>query len=200
MSRDLAPTIDIRRVVTPAEREVYRFRYAVVVDELKLAIEAADHRRRMVIDTEDDSGNSLAAFCEGDVVGALRVNFLRDGDVSPHRLIFGFDGMSSTEREVTSVSARFFVAARLRGSPVAIRITQAWYRFCRAQAIEWDCILVQSHLVRFYQRLGWLQASAPVRHQEIGEVVPLRLHLTDEMHLRSIRSPFVTCLDPLVRV
>ena len=55
MVRDLTSAADIRRGVTEPDRQtVYRFRYAVIVNELKLAIEAADHRRRMVIYGEDD--------------------------------------------------------------------------------------------------------------------------------------------------
>jgi predicted GNAT family N-acyltransferase len=191
-------TIHIRPAVTAADKHaVYAFRYAVIVDEMHIPIAAADHHRRLVIDPEDDTGHSLAAFRGDTVVGALRVNFLRDGGVEPHRTIFGFDRVPAARRAVSSVSTRFFVAASLRGTGVAIRITQAWFRFCRARGIEWDYILVKAHLVGFYRRHGWKQLSEPVQHVEVGEVVPLVLHLTDEAHLRALESPFVECLADL---
>jgi GNAT superfamily N-acetyltransferase len=196
MRPNWTPTTDIRRVVTEADRQaVYAFRYAVIVDELRLSIAAADHERRMVIDAEDDHGHSLAAFRDGVIVGALRVNFLRDGDVEPHRTIFGLDRLPPAQRAVTSASSRFLVTAALRGTSLAVRITQAWYRFCRTTGIEWDYILVKGHLAGLYLRLGWVPVSESVHHPEVGVVVPLRLHLTDEPHLRAIRSPFVACLE-----
>jgi len=195
MLRNSPSTIDIRPAVSDDDRRaVYALRYAVIVDELHVPIGAADHQNRLVIDREDETGHCLAAFRGQTVVGALRVNFLRDGDVEPHRAIFGFDRLSRAERATASASTRFFVTAAARGSHVGIRITQAWYRFCRTHGIERDYILVKDQLADFYRRLGWIVMSDRVHHPEVGTVVPMLLHLCDEEHLRAIRSPFVACL------
>jgi hypothetical protein len=143
MVREQTTATEIRQVVTESEQQaVYRFRYAVIVNELGLAIGTADHERRMVIDAEDKTGHNLAAFRDGLIVGALRVNFLRDGHSEPHRTVFCFDRLSAPERDATSVSSRFLVMAHFRGKPIVVRITQAWYRFCRSNGIEWDYIPV----------------------------------------------------------
>lgn len=188
-------TLEIRRATTEADRQaVYAFRYSVIVTELQVMVPTANRERRTVADPEDQTGHLFAAFEDGAVVGTGRVNFLRDGLVEPHATLLGFTKLSRAERDVVSVSSRYLVAADRRGSTVAGRIMHVWYPFCRAAGVEWDYILVKPELGGMYRRLGWLPYGAPVRHPEVGEVVPMRLHLNDEDHLRSISSPLVRCL------
>ena len=188
-----ANEIIIRRAVTSAERlAVFAFRYSVIVDELGVMIPTANHERRTVEDPEDSCGHLFAAFREGEVVGTARANFLREGSVKPHSELLDLD--DAPTRGVTSVSSRFLVTARLRGSLVAVRIIQAWYRFIRSAGIEFDYILAKNDLLDLYTRIGYRPCGEPVHHPEIGDVLPLRLGVLDEAHFRAVRSPLVHCL------
>ncbi len=182
----------VKRVVATGERlAVFQFRYTVIVEELGVQIPAANHEHCSIEDDEDSFAHIFAAYDGGEVVGTCRVNFLRDGSVDPHSRLMNL-GASST-RDVMSVSSRFLVAARYRGTFVAVMLIQAWYRFLRASGIESDYILVKSDLADFYARIGYRPFGDSLSHPEVGEVLPLWLSVLDETHLRAIRSPFVRC-------
>lgn len=159
-----------------------------------MMVPAACREQWTVVDPEDQSGHVFAAFENGAVVGTVRVNFLRDGLVEPHATLLGFTRLPRAERDIISVSSRYLVAADRRGSMVAIRTMYMCYLFCRAAGVEWNYILVKPELGDMYLRLGWLPYGALVRHPEVGEVLPMRLHLSDEDYLRSISSPLARCL------
>jgi GNAT superfamily N-acetyltransferase len=186
-------------VVTEADRQaVYGFRYAVIVEELSVNIASADHQRRVIIDPEDRTGQLFATFLDGEIIATLRVNFLRDSVVEPHESVLRLDKLLEREREVSSVSTRFLVAAPFRGTVVAVRTLAAWYRYCRACGIQRDYILVKPKLTDMYTRIGFRRLGDMTYHPEVGGVQPLALDCADEEHLRSIRSPFVRCFPSRV--
>lgn len=185
--------VDIKLAVSPPERlAIYRFRYAVIVEEMGVQVPSADHSKKLIQDTEDDSGHLFAASIDGRIVGTARINFIRDGTVSPHSELLQLSRMTSIGN--LSVCTRFLIAKDHRGTLLAIRVMQAIYRFMRQSELEFDFILVKHDLVELYTRIGYLPYGTPLTHPEIGEVVPLRLSISDEHHLRAIRSPLVPCL------
>ena len=74
-------TVTIRRVVTPDELdEVYRFRYAVYVEEMSRVESYACHNSKRLMDSLDHPEACVfAAWSDGKIVGTVRVNLAKGG-------------------------------------------------------------------------------------------------------------------------
>lgn len=188
-------TADIRLAQDVDDHEAaYAFRYQVIFEEMKLDLPSVDHARRVLVDPEDKTGHLLVAYRDGAVVGTVRMNLLRDGPVEPHMKLLD-RALRLDDRWACSVTTRLLVSAALRRSPLAVRLTQACYRYCRRAGVEWDYILVHASLVRMYTRLGYKPLGDAVVHPEIGPVYPMRLEINNEQHLRAIGSVFRCCWE-----
>lgn len=186
--------MEIKFALSPAERlAVFQFRYAVIVQEMGVAIPAANHLDKTVRDPEDETGHLFCAFVGGKLVGSARMNVLSVGQVSPHCELLRLSELPC--HDGMSVCSRFLVATEYRGSLLAIRVMRAMFRFMRESQIVYDFILVKNDLVQLYERIGYQRYGDAVTHPEIGDAIPLRLGIFDDEYLRSIRSPLLPCLE-----
>src|SRR4051812_29884138 len=57
--------------------DIYKFRYRIYVDEMRLSQFYADHVKKTISDPLDPGADNFAAFQGDEVVGVLRLNFPR---------------------------------------------------------------------------------------------------------------------------
>jgi N-acyl-L-homoserine lactone synthetase len=175
--------------------EIFRFRYSIYVEEMKRPQRYADHHARQIEDPLDTFGHLLMATVNGVLVGTLRTNFLRDGNIGEYATLYGIAGQSPAERSVTSVTARLMIVPEYRSGTLAVRLARAVYEFGLASNIESDYLDCNPPLEPFFRRLGHLPVRTP-RHPEYGDVTVIHLRLRDESHLRTIGSPLLRTRPP----
>jgi 7-keto-8-aminopelargonate synthetase-like enzyme len=186
----------VRSVVTSEEQDlVYRFRYAVYVEEKRRNIASADHERRLINDSLDTSARIIAAFdSSGKVVGSLRVNLLRESNVGPFRERYQLGQLSSGEAASASVSTRYVISRDHRNGALAIRMVRHACQVLIAEGITHDYAACRTDRLPFFAGLGY-----KARYQWIDEdgieLVAICLDVTDLEHLRAINSPLLPVIE-----
>lgn len=193
----LAPVkIAIRSAVTTEERVmVYRFRYAIYIEEKRRHIENTDHVRRLITDSLDATGRIIVAFDpSGNVVGSLRVNLLRESGGGSFRERYQLGQLNSAEAASASISTRFVIAREHRGSDLTVRILRHACKILLTEGITRDYAACRSDGLPFFTGLGY-----KVRYQWIDpdgvEFVAIYLDVTDLEHLRTINSPLLPVIE-----
>ena len=184
--------LDIRLASTAADlRAVYRFRYAVYVEEMNRPQKHADHESKLIIDSLDvPSAYVLAAWDAGELVGTVRNNFLRSCDIGEYARQYALTGFSPEFLAAASITTRLMVHPRYRCTTLATRLSCAAYRGGLERGITTDFIDCNRHLVGYFAGLGYRRHRDNLVHPEYGVVTVMRLDLTDHSHLEAIRSPF----------
>lgn len=187
---------DTIRVVEDVEglEKIYRFRYQVYVEEMQRLQKDADHARRRIRDVLDDSAIHIAAFDGDEVVGVLRANESRHTRLGFYESFFQLERLGNDHPQHTSIVTRLMIAPHLRRSTLAVRLCIEAYTLGLEEGIKWCFIDCNDHLVDFFRGLGFRPYIGKVRHEEYGEVTPMRLRLNDLAHLDAVRSPFAACL------
>jgi hypothetical protein len=192
----------IRKAVTRVDREkVYRFRYDVYMREMGRTQVYADHEHERIEEPLDEHGIILAAFVGEEVVGTVRLNRARDGDLGWYPALYGMAEVAGElHPEHTSISTKLMVAREHRRTALAGRLALSLYQVALEAGVLVDFINCNAALVGYFVRLGYRRYRETVEHPEYGEVVPMVLSLRDEAHLRSVGSPFLRVLradDPV---
>lgn len=183
--------VAIRLVRTEAEKEaIYRFRYDIYVKEMQRPQQYADHTCAMIREPLDETAHLFGAFLGKRIVGTLRLNFARETELGYYQELYEMNWAGEFHPAHTSISTKFMVAREYRGSQLGLKIAVAAYRFLRSHKIEFNFIDCNSHLLSLFRLLGYRQHRPNICHPEYGEVTPLVLALSDEAHLKAIRSPF----------
>jgi acyl-CoA synthetase (AMP-forming)/AMP-acid ligase II len=188
--------VTIRSVVTTEEREmVWRFRYTVFVEEKCRNIANADRERRRITDPLDATGRIIAAFDPtGKVVGSLRVNLLRESDISSFRQRYRLGQISSAEATSVSISTRYAIAREHRGGALAVRLLRHACQDLIAEGITRDYAACRSDGLPFFASLGY-----KVRYQWTDpdgvDLVAIYFDFTDLEHLRAINSPLLPVIE-----
>lgn len=138
---------------------------------------------------------SSASRGEGGVVGALRINFLRQGTIPYYPSFYRIAEQEGTTVENTSIVTRMMIAKEMRGSTLAVRLCVAVYEHAIEHGIRYNFIDCNDHLVEFFASFGFKEYMGTAVHKEYGSVHPLKLDLHDEETFRRLRSPF---LQPLL--
>ena len=172
---------------------IFRLRYRVDVDEMACPQQDADHQRRRIEDPLDRHGLILGAWHGGDLIGSVRSNLLRDGDIGPYRNLYGLDRLTYQEFRQTSITTRLLVLPRMRHTHVAVDLATALYALGLDRGILFDYIDCTAHLVPLFTQLGY-RCHGHAVHPEYGEVTVMRLNLIDSAHLQSVNSPFLAPL------
>jgi predicted GNAT family N-acyltransferase len=188
-------SLEIRFAETAADREaVYRLRYEIYVEELRVFGESSDHDERRLAEEVDDVSRLLLATDDGVPVGTLRVT-LGAETAFPEEVVekYSLDRfLGPVPRESIAVTARFMVHPRRRESAVAFALLEAGARFALEfapiEATFCDC---SPHLVGFYQRLGFRTYRQTYDDPVVAVVVPLVLAVRDVDHLQRVGSPLL---------
>jgi predicted GNAT family N-acyltransferase len=133
----------------------------------------------------------LAAFREGRLAGALRINFSHRGSLHGYDHLYGISG-ADLERRVMLVT-KLVTKAEHRGSGYTspgVELACEAYRYSlRAQARGGVVIDCNPPLTRFFEWLGF-DAIRAIDHPEYGEVMVMKLDPWDRRRLLESGSPF----------
>jgi predicted GNAT family N-acyltransferase len=175
---------------------LYRFRYRIYVEEMNRKQKYADHAGKRITDPLDDFATNLSAWnADNEIIGAVRINFARDGDLLGYEKFYIMDSVGDAHPRSTCITTRLMIAPEYRGSLLAIRLAVAAYERALNNGITQDFIDCNDHLVQFFIRLGYKRYLPKQVHEEYGEVTCMRLDGHDRVHLERVRSPFVESLN-----
>lgn len=184
---------EIKLAVSPEERAaVYRFRYAVYIDEMGKDFPFADHDRRLLKDELDESAQIYCVSSEGEIAATLRLNLLADCPV-PALLREGYalDRFSTLAPNQISLTSRLMVAPKFRQSLILGRFLNHVYGVARDAGVRADFCYCAPWLVLLYEYLGYRQYKENFEDPSVGYRIPLVLITEDLRHLLKIGSPFV---------
>lgn len=175
-------------------RAVYRFRYAVYVEEMGRYQGLADHANRWLVEPEDAVSRIFYATQGDEVVGTARLTWGGDGPLPPRQIQqYGLAPFLAevSEKEI-AVGERGMVAPRLRGSDLLLKLLGESFRFVndrRILLIFGDC---EPHLLNLYLGLGHRTYSRTnVNSTEAGYLIPILTVVEDVAYLRQVGSPLV---------
>jgi GNAT superfamily N-acetyltransferase len=190
-----------RTIVRPACSEdeleqLFRFRYRIYVDEMQRKQKHADHVHRRIRDGLDEFATNLIAWdATGAVVGTVRTNFARDGDLDGYELFYEMASAGSCHPCSTSICTRLMIAPAYRRSLLAVRLAVAVYDVGLKNGITHNFIDCNEHLVPFFEGLGFVRHIEPQEHEDYGRVHCMRLTLHDRERLTLLASAFLPALD-----
>ena len=191
-------SIIIRNAEIEEDRQrVFRFRYAVYVEEMGRSQEYADHGLKTVEEPLDETGRILLAEDEhGQVVGTVRLNYGSDTDFGYYTGLYGMECVGSIFPQRVSITTKLMVTPELRGGTLGCRLAIATYRDALRDGVLFDFIDCNPHLEQVFTRLGYRRYMGRILHPEYGDVLPMILPLTDLDHLEAVGSPFAKiCRD-----
>ena len=173
---------------------VYRFRYAVYVEEMGRYRGVADHDRRRFYEPEDETARIFYAAIDGEVVATSRFNWGGDAPFTA-RLIDHYrlePFLAEIPAEQIAVGERGMVRPDLRGSRVFWELgekSQAFIGEKRVQLIFGAC---EPHLLSRYVSQGSRTfASKNINSADSGYLIPIVNVVEDIEYLKRIGSPSV---------
>ncbi len=189
------PLTTVSLAVSEAERqEVYRFRYAVYVEEMGKSPPDANHERRELTDRFDASA-SLYVLRDGDgaLVGTLRFNRLAALASAREALrpIALEPLLEQAPLEALSYTSRLMLRADWRGGGSLGLLFNRCFADALEQGIRLDLCHAHPGLIELYEQLGYRRFCAGIAWPGVGYQVPMLLALRDRDHLRRSRSPLM---------
>jgi len=179
---------------SPEDRQrVYRFRYAIYVDEMgKRDLSYADHDDKTLIDDLDESATLFYVERGGELVATLRRN--RFGDGGPPqacRDVYDLEAFAEFSPPALSLSSRLMIAREMRGSPTLPKLLVTAYEHAITEGVLFDFCSCSPGLVDLYEHLGYRRYKDNVIDPDAGYRVPMVLVVHDEDHLSDVRSPLL---------
>lgn len=182
----------IRRAETAADLEqLYRFRYAVYVEEMHRPQRYADHGRKRIEEPLDATAANFIALKDDEVIGCLRWNGGQDTDFGEYVELYDMRRAGPYFPERCGITTKLMVAAAYRRSALPVLLCRAGYSHARQQGLLADFMDCNPHLEAQFAAFGYRPYRSRVQHPEYGHVLPMVLVCTDLDHLRRVRSPLV---------
>lgn len=181
---------EVRLVTSAAEREqLYRFRYAVYVDEVRFT-RHADHEKRLLRDDLDDVAYSFAIFEDGRVVGSLRTLYLEDvSDVQPFLAKFNLGpAVAAFGKAAVCTTSRFMVDPSLRNGSVVFKLIREAYSHAWPRGVRFNYGDCSPHLIPFYEHMGYRRYTAGFNDSAFGYKIPILMLVRDHEHFAQVRS------------
>lgn len=169
---------------------IFRFRYAIYVEEMGKPMPGADHAGRILKDELDDRSTHLMALVGDELVGSIRITWGADG--LPERYVdwYGLDKFSVFPPSDFSFTGRLMVLENLRSSAVSLALAREAYRRGRERGVAFDFIHTTPRLIPFFEKLGHRRYAPEFLDPDLGPRTPMVLVLTDLDHLSGCQSPF----------
>lgn len=181
--------------VSEAERqEVYRFRYAVYVEEMGKSPPDANHERRVLMDRFDATASLyLLRDGEGALVGTLRINHLAALESAQEALrpIPLEPLLEQAPLKNLSYTSRLMLRADWRGGSSLALLCNRIFADSLEEGIRFDLCHAHPGLIELYEQLGYRRFCAGITLPGVGYQVPMLLALRDGAHLRRCRSPLM---------
>jgi predicted GNAT family N-acyltransferase len=186
----------IKPALEPVELDrLYRFRYAIYVEEMHRPQLYADHEKHIIADPLDSTALNLVGFCGDEIVGCMRCNLSRNGGLDFYQKLLRMDKVPTDDFPGrTALCTRLMVRSDFRNSSLSARLFLEHYKRALSNGIRWAFMDCNDHLVSLFARLGFVQTHTAI-HPEYGQVNAMRLDLFDIEHLRSCQSLFVPALE-----
>ncbi len=174
---------------------LYRFRYAIYVEEMHRPQLYANHENHTIVDPLDSMALNLVGLCGDEIVGCMRTNLSRDGGLDFYHTLLRMDQVPQGDfPDRTSLCTRLMVRSDFRNSSLLARLFLAHYKSALSNGIRWAFMDCNDHLLNLFSRLGFVQTHTSI-HPEYGLINAMRLDLLDLEHLRNCQSLFVPKLD-----
>lgn len=200
LSEVAARTTQVRWATTREEREaIYRFRYRVFHEELRVLPEYTDHARKWFWDQTDEDPTMHHMYCGDldDIQGVARVHLWPAGEIPPEQGDEFCPGLfPGIERLHSAEIGRFMIHRGARGSWVALAMTREMFLFLgERHKIDLVFSSCRPGLVPLYVRLGSRPYGGKIYATPSGLVVPLVSAMSDEAYYRQVGAPTA----PLIR-
>lgn len=169
-------TVEVFRAQSERDREeLFRFRYAVYVEEMGRYHGIADHQGRRLVEPEDAHSVLYGARQEGEVVGTARLTFGADGfsprQVDQYRLR---PFIAEVPRELLAIGERLMVEPSRRGSTVTSKLRDLMLEDQEAARVRLVFGNCEPHLLSLHLSAGARPyAEHNVNSEEAGYLVPL---------------------------
>ena len=195
----MPPQPDIRKAETDdALLAIYRFRYAIYVEEMNRVQKHANASERTIIDPLDAASDNIAAWVDDQVVACVRLTWPRKTKGSymeDYEALYQMHRFGELHPGRTSIVTRLMIAPAHRRTNLAFRL----FSFCYTIGLDTGTALnvmdCNAHLVEFFRKVGYRPYMGSARHDEYGEVTPMYLDLRDVSYLRKLGSPYVKAYE-----
>ena len=198
-------TFELFRAESEADREeLFRFRYAVYVEEMGRYRGSASHAAHQLVDPEDAHSVLYGARQDGVVVGAARTTFGSDGfsarQVQQYRLS---PFLPEVPVKLMAVGERLMVASHLRGSTVTSQLRELTWQDLEARGVRLLFGNCEPHLLSLYLSTGArTYAERNFSSAEAGHLIPLLFIVGDTGSLAAaigyMDANGALCLPPSV--
>lgn len=181
----------VRTANTDEQKDrIFRFRYQIEVTELKKTPEGVDHQRQMVRDDLDETGVHYYVESDGNIIASARRNSLGNSSISETLAeAFQLESFVHWSGAQLGMVSRLLIAPAARGSLLYHSILRQAFEDARGYGTLFGFEYCRSHLVRFYQQMGWRQLGSPfLLNDEL--YIPMVLAMTDIEYLESVQSLF----------
>jgi CRP-like cAMP-binding protein len=184
--------IEVAAARTPEQdREVYRFRYAVYVDELGLDPPGTDHATRQVKDPLDEAATNYMLRRDGTVVGSLRVLRLAELE-DPSALIAKLDlapALEAFSANEIGTTSRFMLHPSLRHGKAILALMRAAFEDAAASGARLNFGDCSPHMLPFYEHLGYRRCGAAFNDPHFGYKLPILMLVGDLDYFTQVRAP-----------
>ncbi|TGN13152.1 GNAT family N-acetyltransferase [Leptospira ilyithenensis] len=183
--------IRVRLAQNSEDREkIFQLRYDIYVQEMNRKQSFADHEKARIHEPYDDTGHLFLAEDDDQVIGTVRINFRKDGELECENL-YDMGHFQPFYPNQVSMSTKLMVRREYRSSAAASMLCMKIYEHARENGILIDFIDTNPHLVRLYSQVGYRLYKKNIDHPDYGNVIPMVFLLDDHEYLRQIHSPFL---------
>lgn len=183
----------IREAITEQERQrIFRFRYAIYVEEMGKPMPGADHEQRLLQDELDARSTQLYVERTDEIAGAVRITWGRDGLPPAYVGWYGLDRFRVFPPAAISFTGRMMVAGKHRNGPLAASLAREAYRRGLEHGVAFDFIHTTPPLIPLFERLGHRRYHGDFIDPDLGPRTPMVLVLEDLEHLEKTKSPFIS--------
>ena len=171
--------------------ELFKFRYAVYVEELQRKQSYACHDTKTIEDPLDRTAHHGIVTKDGEIVACVRLNMVREGGVQPYFDFYELYRLSPSEQKTASICTRNMVAAPYRNTGISIRMLKMIYSHGIENGATTCFMDVNAPLINLFQKFGY-RSLFEKTHPDYGLVTVMRLDALDLDYFESIRSPFTS--------
>lgn len=187
--------IQVRHVADALERAAaYRLRYRVYIEEMNMPLLSANHQSMTVIDDiDEDSLLYIACDPEGQVIGTLRllIGSEKTLDVILSSLRIKTDSALNLKPDQFCFSGRLAIHKEWRSSNALNALVTMAYKVMYEQGVLLDIMVCTPGLIGLYEHMGYRRLKHAVYFPDLGYRIPMALLLSDRIHLKKVRSPFL---------
>lgn len=183
----------IRQASNPEElAAIYRFRYAIYIEEMGKPMPGADHASRTLRDELDYRSTQLYAQDNGEIIGVVRVTWGADGLPENYLNWYGLEQFACFPKEEMSFNGRLMVSEKFRNSGVALALARQTYRLGRERGVAFNFLHTTPPLIPLFERFGHRRYAPQFIDPDLGPRTPMVLVLEDINHLENCKSPFAS--------